>query len=204
MPGRPILRKLALGISERANDPENDPEGEGYLFDRVVTGETLQAIADDFGVSSGTLLAWIATGGKPDGPRWRRYMEARELSAFCKEEEGAAILAKLAEDAAERPLTVTAPRVTLATAIAAHKRWQSEKRNRKDFGNDSGPQVTLHIGTMHLDALRSIGGPGSPSQDSVGHEVIRSTSVEPAAQVTSGHEVIEAEYTVEDGIDALL
>lgn len=157
MPGRPVLRRLAAAIAAKG-DPGSDPHGEQYIWDRIVSGETLKAIASDFGVSAGTLLSWLKLGGR-DGPRWRAYQEARELSAFVKEEEAQRILQELAEEASVTPQSVTAPRVTLASAIAAHKRWQAERRNRTDFGQQAAPQVAISIQELHLDALKAAGGP---------------------------------------------
>jgi hypothetical protein len=174
MAGRPVLRKLAAAIAA-LGDPGTDPEGEGYIWDRVVSGETLDAIASTFEVSKGTLLAWLRLGGK-DGPRWRAYQEARELSAFVKEEEGAQTLQQLADEKHDITNPLTSQRVTLATAIAAHKRWQAEKRNRAEFGTQASTQVTLNIAEMHLEALKAVGGP-----------------------VALPAKVIEADYQIEGG-----
>lgn len=155
MPGRPVLRKLGLDIAAKG-DPEHDPHGEAYIWDRVVSGETLDAISATFGISKGTLLAWLNLGGK-QGARWQAYQESRRLSAFVKEEMAGQVLDDLSK---EKPESLTAPRVTLATAKAAHLRWQAEKWNREEFGPPAAaPALVLNFGSVHLEALKSAGGP---------------------------------------------
>lgn len=176
MPGRPVLRKLGLDIAAKG-DPEHDPHGEAYIWDLIVSGETLDKIAAPFGISKGTLLAWLNQGGK-QGPRWQAYQEARRLSAFVKEELAGQVLADLKDD-----VTLTAPRVTLAMAKSKHLQWQAEKWNREEFGPPAAaPLLQLNFGTVHLDALKSAGGPVELAA--------------PAAVSLPAPRVVEADYEI--------
>lgn len=83
-------------------------------------GKTLTAIADEIGVSIGTLLAWLAA----DAERSARAREARSLSARIWDEKAESEIAG-ARDPFE---------LSRAKELAHHYRWRAAKTAPKDYG----------------------------------------------------------------------
>lgn len=168
MAGRPKLNALRQKI-------ENLEGGEDYVFNLVIEGLSMGAIAEEIGCSRGLLYDWWKRGPEEDVARRTRKMEmARKLSAQALEEQGAEIL----DDLAERDGIVTSQDIRIAEARAKYRQWQAESRDRETYGKGGGGGVNLNlnIGELHLEALRKRGSMSlAPGQ---GEEVIQEADVE--------------------------
>ncbi len=140
MAGQPIARRLADRIEADG--------GDDVVLGRVASGDTVKAIASDYGVGYDTLRRWLNASEE----RKTAYLEAKRDSADALVEEAGEILDKANTD--------SAPQVTKAVKRAEHKRWLAGKRDREQYGEDkTGAQVNvnLDLAGLHLDALKAAG-----------------------------------------------
>ena len=133
-----------------------DMLGEEHILEQIAEGVTLAQVARACGpaVSKGMLIRWLYA----DPDRLQRYREARQALADT-----------LAEEAKDISDNVPADRDEIAKAREQinTRKWLASVL---DYRFAPGPKAEptriehhqhLHIGQLHLDALRAKGGPGA-------------------------------------------
>jgi hypothetical protein len=142
MTGRPKLRAFTRKVEKNG--------GADAIFERIADGEPIKQIMADYGVSRGMFYLWK----KGDEELELKYKVARELAADAHVENALEILDEL-EDEGD---TVTSAQVGAASARANYRKWLATVQNREQYGDQKGGvEVTLNVGQLHLDALRSSG-----------------------------------------------
>jgi hypothetical protein len=116
------------------------------IFDRVVDGVPMRAIAAGLSVSRAMLYNYL----NADPERRSRYQEARRLAATEYAEKALEVL----EDANPHQQAS----VSRAKNIADHLRWLAQNSDREQFGSQQkGAEVHMSIGSVHLGSLRELG-----------------------------------------------
>ena len=164
MPGRPVLRELAKRIAAEG--------GDHTVFDRIVEGETITAIAKSYDLSRRMIYDWIHQSTEREGA----WAEAKRLSADALIEEGGEILD-------DTSAALTSSGATMAQARANWRKWLATTRDRKQYGEEKAPLISLNIGEAHLRALRLDGKTDQPA-------------ISPAPEVPAS--IPEAEYSIEE------
>jgi hypothetical protein len=142
MAGRPKVRAdLAKLTTLTVGDAD-------MIFERIGSGEMLYRIAATLGVGRTALAEWL--DASPE--RQTRLKRARERSASA--------LAEQTIEIADNGATVTAPGDPQESDPARDKlriqtrQWLASRWDRETYGEQKGPQVTINLATLHLDALR--------------------------------------------------
>jgi len=117
------------------------------VFDLVTEGKTLREISQAMETSRTMLLKWVNDPKFPD--RQEKYRIARSDGTHASVEEAREIL--------DRVDPSNSAAVLKAKHQAQFRQWYAGVMNRKEFGTEQGVQV--NIGTLHLEALRAVGGP---------------------------------------------
>lgn len=133
MPGRPKL----MAFAKRVKDEELD------IFDRVMDGESIRSIMQDYDVSRGMFYLWLDL----DPKRKEAYRKAREIAGHALAEDSGAVLDELHADG-----DFTPAEVTLAKERANWKRWYAGVQN-EDYAPKRDGKVEISIGQLHLAAL---------------------------------------------------
>ena len=157
MTGRPKLRALVVELEQRTRDyfdgdeDTTTPTVLDYVAARLADGGSLRALADSLAVDVGFTV---------HAERIERYL----VKTFGQGEYDTAITRartrgahRLAEDAiciVDEPAD-TQVEVSRAASRARTRQWQAERQNRAELGNQSGPSVSITIGSLHLEALRA-------------------------------------------------
>ena len=113
--------------------------GEPYVMEQVAAGRTLQAIADEIGVSRPILSMWANAA-----PRKDALTHAKRLAAGALAEQGLAIV-----DAASDPTEVPAAKLR-----SDYRRWMASRLSAEDWGEPRSPTVAIQINSLHADMLR--------------------------------------------------
>jgi hypothetical protein len=143
MPGRPKLTAFSKHVEENGGDE--------WVFGYVAEGLSMKKVAAKVGASSrGLLYSWIDAGGEA---RKKALKVARAISAHSIAEDAGEILDELADSLTP----VTSADVSLASSRAKYRQWMAGMRNRDEYGDQSGVQINVSVGDMHLDALRRNG-----------------------------------------------
>lgn len=164
---------------------------------------------EDLGVTASSLdyvCAWLERGGTlleltdelsaATGERISRDMLTRYLRAEWGEE-GATQLARAREEGASAAVddaqaivdseNATREDIQRASKRADIRLWRAEREGRARYGKQEGPSVSISIGSLHLDALRTLGsgfvGP-SPSALPLAEGLTRHLSAGPQVQAT--------------------
>lgn len=98
-----------------------DAMGVDSLCERIISGRSQTGIAADIGVSSATLIAWIAA----DPDRSARVRESRLSSATTWSDKAESVL----ENATD------AFGLAKARELASHYRWKASKTNPGEYGD---------------------------------------------------------------------
>jgi len=162
MASQPFLRKIARDIVGHG--------GDDWVFDQMADGVTIGKIVEPLGCSRRILYRWRDLEPHREVRR-QRWKDAMRESAEARLEKGEEILDELA-DKNDYP---TAPQVSLATARSKYQREIAGVRDPEKFGDRKGATVEVHIGSLHLDALRQHGSPTSlpaPEPEVIEAEVI--------------------------------
>lgn len=102
--------------------------GEQRVMDELADGKPMRHIADEAGVSFGSLSVWIAT----DPDRSARAREARIHAARIWDEKAVAVI----EDARD-PFELSQ-----AKELAHHYRWRASKTAPRDYGDKVTAELT--------------------------------------------------------------
>ncbi len=148
MASRPMLQKFSKRVGD-VYGTEDDPVGEDSLLERVAAGATIKTVAADLGVSRGQIYNWVKAGGEA---REEKFRAARTLSADAMADDALEIL-----DALPGQPLLTNAQVQAGTARANYRRWLASVRNREEYGEKAGVNVSVNIGQLHLDALKAAG-----------------------------------------------
>lgn len=144
MPGRPKLRAAIAAIESIG--------GEDAVFERIAAGETFVGIARELGIGQYTIYSWLnRSPGREE--RRAKYAEAQKHAADAHVDIGLDVVEKSLH--ADSNVEVQAAR-----NIAGYRQWMAEKMNRAKYGKETA-QLNLNIGSLHLDALRELGGEAS-------------------------------------------
>ncbi len=125
--------------------------GDDWVFDQIASGVPMRVIAEPLGCDRAQIYRWRDLEPHREERR-RRWKEARVQSSDAYLEDGEEILT----DLASANVTPLASEVTLAVARAKYKSEMAKIFN-PDYGSN-GPTVNVNVGTLHLDALRQLGG----------------------------------------------
>lgn len=156
MAGRARSKALRECLDSRAADyfdADDTPHTSlDYVCDWVESGKTLKELAAD-----------LTTELEHDVPYARLIATLREqYGETTVEERLEASRVRASHPMAEEALSlVDAPAdsnvdVSRAASRARTRQWLAEKWNRKAYGQDKGVSVSVSIGSLHLDALRSM------------------------------------------------
>ncbi len=146
MPGRPIRRKMIADIREQGGL-------EMAVFDRLRDGESLTAVARNFGVHRSTLWRYLNS----DTARYAKYELAQRQSAAAMVEGARQKLADVSEHAKDN---ANSAYVQAVRNEATYVQWQAGVTDRRGFGPpDRSPTVQVNIQELHLAALQASGGP---------------------------------------------
>jgi len=160
MAGTPKKREVLARVKERG--------GFGPIFDRVADGESLQAIATDYGCSRQTLFGIL--NSKKLEPSLRG---AYKRAAHAHVEKATELVDSVNPDG---PNGHTA--IAKAKLQADHRKWLAEKLDREFFGEPkSGVSVTVNVDELWLNAVKSVQKPAKihaelPSGEIVDAEII--------------------------------
>ena len=139
MPGRPITKAFFARLDADG--------GINELCRLVVEGETMTQIGARYGVSRWLVYDWL----KAHPEHKEAFKDARVLSADGDVEDALQVLRDAIPELAH---------VAKAKGIADLLKWRASVRNREAYGApEKGLQVNVHVGDLHLDALRQAGGP---------------------------------------------
>lgn len=144
MAGQPRKRKLAEAI-----EADGGPDA---IWDRIIAGEEMKAIAESYGETYSVLYSWIRSGGPERVAAWK---DAKRLSADALSEKATEKVMKLDDAGAG----VTGPEVGRAKLQADHLMRLAAIRNREEFGDGSDQigQGLQSIGSAFLQALKARG-----------------------------------------------
>lgn len=115
--------------------------GPEAIIDRVASGETLTAIAQELGTSRELLSQWM----NRDEERAAALREARARAADA-----------LVEQTLSIADTASPAEAQLARLRVDVRQWAARSWNRAEYGQDKQPAVTINLGSLHLDALRHV------------------------------------------------
>lgn len=133
MPGRPFLRAFRQKLKENG--------GWSVILDRKANGETLNAIAADYGCS----YSWLSHQLNDDPTLRELYIAAKKESAL-----------RLAEDAMDIVDNAPVERdaLTKAKLQADQRRWLASMYDREQFGEVKADGLTVNIGELYISALQ--------------------------------------------------
>lgn len=137
MAGRPNLRADLLKLSTLTTGDTD------YIMEQVADAVTLYNIAKQFDVTRSALTDWIEAS--PD--RSERLKRARAQRATTHAERAL----QIAEGGLDPSLPITD--AARKNAITTHL-WAASRLDRKQYGEQKGPDITINLATLHLDALR--------------------------------------------------
>lgn len=133
MAGTPIRRQLAARVA--------DAGGVEVIADRVASGETLAAIAEELGFRRELLVRWIYA----DEDRAALLRAARAQAADA-----------LVEQSLQIADTASPAEAQLARLRVDTRQWIASRWNRSAYGAQDKAAVEINIGSLHLDALRHV------------------------------------------------
>lgn len=114
------------------------PSAAAEIYTNLEAGKSLWKCAELFGVSKTALTDWLE---HPD--RIELYKRARTRAASTYAQETIEIADTSAADAAAKD------KLRVQT-----RQWLASRWDRETYGEQKGPQVTINLATLHLDALR--------------------------------------------------
>jgi len=143
MAGRPKLiegRKILWNITEDQADE---------IWEVIDAGKPVyKAAALIEGVTAAALIEWLE-----HGDRIERYKRAREIASHRLVQDALTIAdAGLAVEPAPGMVQISDPARDKLRIQA--RQWTASRWNRETYGEQKGAQVTINLGTLHLDALR--------------------------------------------------
>lgn len=150
MASRPFLQKIAKVIDRLG--------GEEWVFDRIADGRSIQSIVDEIADAEPS----IDSISRPMLYQWRDLKKdvrrelwelARKASAFNRLEDGEKILDDLAESGHVMPAEVS-----LANSRANYRMALAKLCDPGLDPKKADVNVQVSVGTLHLDALRKLGG----------------------------------------------
>ena len=133
MAGSPLKRQMIARVA--------DAGGVEVIAERVASGETLAAIADELGCRRENLVRWLYS----DEDRATLIREARARAADALVEQTIAIAD-----------TASPAEAQLARLRIDTRQWIASRWNRAEYGQDKTPAVQINLGSLHLDALRHV------------------------------------------------
>lgn len=128
--------------------------GEDVVFERIASGETIESITNDLGVSRSMLYWWR---GRPDSAKGRKWQEARKRSAEARAEQGLRIVDEVAVDADGKMRDPTIAQVKAAQNRADYRWKLAATADPETYGDKREAAVVVNVNALHLDALRSVG-----------------------------------------------
>lgn len=133
MAGTPIKRQQYKMIEEAG--------GEDYVWAALADGLSLTDIAQEIGVRREWLTRWCNRPERKD-----RYRMVRRMGAEALVDQGLRIVDSATPETAN-----------LAKIQADYRRWLASKSDPENWGQqDSGGGVTINLGKMHLEAVKTI------------------------------------------------
>lgn len=146
MAGFPIYRKFVadLTISAKAEGLEDAQE---YLLSRIASGDSLIKICKDHDVSRWTGYKFIQRAKFED--EYRKVREEQAADAMIEKAE------QQLQDADED----SKGGVTKAKALADFAKFRAAADNSRFRDAGKGPDTVINFNALHLDSLRSTGGP---------------------------------------------
>lgn len=145
MAGRPRIQKLNATIRDKGGDT--------WLFSQIADGIPIGKIAEAVGCSRPYLYMWRDQKRRKEERR-AAWAEARRRAAGAMIEDGDALLERLSTS---HPIPAE---VTLGLGRARYK-LEMAKIADPSLAAAPGPQVSISIGSLHLDTLRAKGSPAS-------------------------------------------
>lgn len=124
---------------KRADVALLDSEGD-KVFERIASGDTLRTLCAAYGVSMGSLHAWVSS---PE--RAERYARARVERAAMH----AAKIEQLADDVESGAIDPQAARASFDM-----RKWTAAKLDPQTYADQRGPLVNISIDGLHMDSLR--------------------------------------------------
>jgi transposase-like protein len=139
MAGRPVLAEVNRKLREEMG-------GEEFVFNALANGETVGQVARKLGISRRYLYYWRDEKGERErrAPLWA---EAILLAGGAHAERGLEGL-----EALERVKDLTAPQVSLASALARHRSWLAGKLDPEGFGDRN--EISFSFGDLHLQVIQ--------------------------------------------------
>lgn len=145
MASRPFLQKISRVIEQMG--------GDDWVFDMIADGKPIKFIADRVGCSRPYLYNWRDQKHPDREDRKRKWKEAMARSADARLEDGEQILT----DLADRKGPPMPAEVTLAIGRAKYKQ-ETAKMHNPEYSKGGGITVNVDARSLHLDALRQLGG----------------------------------------------
>lgn len=151
MAGKPVTREVLARIKERG--------GFGPILERRAEGDSINAIAKDYGCSRGTLM--IILNSKKLAPK---LVEAQKLGAHANVEKALELLEEIDPEGPSGQA-----RIALANSKVKLLQWMAEKYDKEFFGPPKpGPTVNVNIADLWLNEVKKVQTSAKPKQISSG------------------------------------
>lgn len=158
MAGRARTNALKDELAKRASsafDPDDDeptPTALDYVCYRIETRTTVKALAKELAEATSypiddAMLSRFLRAQYGDENTDHALDAARARASHGYAEESIEILDGYAADSTD---------VSRAQSRARGRQWLAERWNSAKYGNQKGVSVSVSIGSLHLDALRSV------------------------------------------------